>query len=403
MTKQKTILLIDVGTAFGGSLVVIARLAVSLDPTRYRPIIVSAMDRQTIEHHVPANIKFIQLKPGFTYVDRHHATKIFSRVTFKPVFKALVYALSLYEGLKNLPFIFRLIRIVQKERVDVFHVNNSLIALALALVLRIPCVYHFHGFANPHNKRKLSFFLKNHMTALLSISSSVTQSILETGYTKEKVFTVLNPISPQCNIVDEAEKIALRKKYHINDQDIVITIFGRLVGWKGQLEFLEAFRLVWLKEKNVKAMIVGDDGENFGGYPAVLRNFVNQNELNKSVIFTGYQMDVDTHYQISDIVVHASIEPEPFGLVITEAMQNQVAVVASCYGAGPELIKNGENGLIADPKNSEELSSAILKLVQNPEERLKIAASGYRYVTENLSCDAYASKVAEIYDSISET
>lgn len=401
MTKKKTILLIDVGTAFGGSLVVIARLAESLDPARYRPIIVSAMDKQTIEYHVPEKVKFIQLKPGFTYVDRHHATKVFSRVTYKPVFKLMVYGLSIYEGFRNLPFIFRLLRIVQREKVDVFHVNNSLIALAVALILRVPCIYHFHGFANPHNKRKLSFFLKNHMSALLSISGSVTKSILETGYTKEKVYTVLNPISPRCEAIPESKKNALREKYHIGGQNIVITIFGRLVDWKGQLEFLEAFKLVWLKEKRAKAMIVGDDGENFGGYPAVLRNFVEQNNLNDSVIFTGYQMDVNAHYQISDIVVHASIEPEPFGLVITEAMQNRVAVVASCYGAGPELIENGENGFIADPKNSEDLSSAILKLVQNPEERTRIATCGYQYVTENLSCESYAGKVAEIYESIS--
>ena len=73
-SRIKNILIVDEGIGFGGSLIVSARLAASLDKTKFNPIIVTAMDINIARDHVDEKIKLLSLSKNFTYVDRAKIT-----------------------------------------------------------------------------------------------------------------------------------------------------------------------------------------------------------------------------------------------------------------------------------------------------------------------------------------
>ena len=98
------------------------------------------------------------------------------------------------------------------------------------------------------------------------------------------------------------------------------------------------------------------------------------------MIFTGYISDVSAFFKIIDVCVHCSIEPEPFGLVITEAMSYGVPVIASDLGVPKEIITDGENGYIVDPSVTQKLAETIIKLLTDDELRMRMDRSGKHHV-----------------------
>lgn len=149
-------------------------------------------------------------------------------------------------------------------------------------------------------------------------------------------------------------------------------------------------------------MLWGGDGENFGSYTQTLHNFVVQQGLAQNVSFTGYVKNTNEHYQLCDIVVHASIEPEPFGLVIIEAMQNGAAVIVADTGAAPELVVQEKTGLIANPKDAQALADAILYLIANKKRREECATAARDYVAANMNPNCYAQQVSRVYRDLFE-
>jgi glycosyltransferase involved in cell wall biosynthesis len=153
-------------------------------------------------------------------------------------------------------------------------------------------------------------------------------------------------------------------------------------------------------DPNTVALIVGDASDLGENYETLLRNWVAENDLRDSVVFTGYCADVGPLYQVCDIVVHASIEPEPFGLVIVEAMSAGAAVIASKLGAGPEIIQAGVTGLTADPRSPDELANSIFKLLDDKELRRKVALAGKMHAREKYAPQRYAAAMDAVYQRV---
>lgn len=396
--KPETVVLVDQGVGFGGSLVVVARLAAALDPARYRPVIIGAMDPDVMQNHVPAGVRTYRVKPLVDYVFRAKATEFLQKNTNPFFFKTALYLFTIVEQFLNLWSIIRMMHVILKERASIVHVNNSTGAVIAAMATGRPIVHHLHGYYRTRH-RKAPFALR-FSAHLISISKSVTDVAIEHGCAPSRITTIHNPISPQHRWLSDTDRQALRSSYGFGNDDIVVVMIGRLVSWKGQLQFLQAMRMVWTNAPNARALIVGEDGENFGDYTQTVNQFANSGFPPGVVVFAGYQADVDAHYQISDIAVHASIKPEPFGLVITEAMQNALPVIGASSGAVPELIENGVNGYTADPMDTGAFADAILRLVVDAELRRRLGRNAMQITNERYKPAVYAARVSDIYDSV---
>jgi glycosyltransferase involved in cell wall biosynthesis len=102
---------------------------------------------------------------------------------------------------------------------------------------------------------------------------------------------------------------------------------------------------------------------------AELRQLVSEFDLTDRVGFTGFIRQPETALRALDIVVHASTSPEPFGLVIAEAMACGRAVVVSDAGGAAELVTPGTDALTHTPGDDRELAERIAALAADPQLR----------------------------------
>ena len=172
--------------------------------------------------------------------------------------------------------------------------------------------------------------------------------------------------------IDEDEK-KLLKKWGINKEKKIILLPGRLTSWKGQELFIEAINLVKIElgYEAFHAVILGSDqGRDL--FKKKLIRLVEQYRLNNQIKFIDKCKDMALAYQVSDIVVSASIKPEAFGRVAVEAQSMERLIIASNIGGSNETIINEKTGLLFEAGNANSLSQKIIRAITMDERSIKL-------------------------------
>jgi glycosyltransferase involved in cell wall biosynthesis len=180
----------------------------------------------------------------------------------------------------------------------------------------------------------------------------------------------LRPYDPALPAAD------VRRELGLPDEAFVAVHVGRLVPWKGQREFLEAARLVATQCPEAHFLVVGDVAFDGPAYRDALRRLVRRLGLEDRIVFTGWRRDMPVVLAAADVLVHSSVLPDPFGLVIVEAMAMERPVVASRLGGPGEIVRDGHEGVLVDPRYPEEIAEALLRLAADPALRTRLGRAG---------------------------
>ena len=149
-----------------------------------------------------------------------------------------------------------------------------------------------------------------------------------------------------------------------------------------------------------RAFIIGEATPRDVAYREELLNLSQELGITDRVVFTGFRAEVGELIQILQVVVHASIQPEPFGRVIVEAMAMKKPVVASMAGGPVEIIENGRNGLLVPPGDHVQLAAAITGLLADPLAAARIGEQGYRDAKSRFSAPAHAEAMKRLYQEV---
>jgi glycosyltransferase involved in cell wall biosynthesis len=114
------------------------------------------------------------------------------------------------------------------------------------------------------------------------------------------------------------------------------------------------------------------------------------------VDFAGHVDDVTAVLADLDVLVHCSVQPEPFGQVIVEAMASGVPVVASAAGGPLEIVTDDVDGLLTSPGDVGELAFALSRLDHDPALRRRLTQGGFRRAAA-FSPDHAADAVLDAY------
>jgi glycosyltransferase involved in cell wall biosynthesis len=126
----------------------------------------------------------------------------------------------------------------------------------------------------------------------------------------------------------------------------------------------------------VHLVIVGGDAYGFSSeYAASLPALIGELDLTDDVTLTGQVADAGPYIDQLDILVNAS-DPEPFGIVLLEAMARGVAVVAVDSGGPAEFVEDGHTGVLAPTGRPEALADALEPLLSSPSRREEIGRAG---------------------------
>lgn len=146
-------------------------------------------------------------------------------------------------------------------------------------------------------------------------------------------------------------------------------------------------------EPKVTFMFVGRFSDST--YEAETRSLVSRTGLDSNVIFAGQQDKVSSYFAAFDILAHPSpTRPEAFGLVLIEAMAHGKAVVAARNGGIPEVVVDGETGLLCEPNDEEEFAASLLRLIRDRSLRECMGKRGSERVRKCFSIDEIAEKMA---------
>ncbi len=300
--------------------------------------------------------------------------------------------------------ILRLVRLLRSLHADVLHTHTALAANALARVAGrlagVPVISHLHienHFRPSGLARALHTTLDNATARLaarvLAVSTSTRQALVAQGYPPRLVEVLHNGIDVEAE--GARRGTGLRAELGVPDDAVLAGEVARLCDVKGQRELIEAVALV----PGVHVAFVGDDLEQGGAYRALLERLARVRGVADRVHFLGYRADAGAIVDQLDLVALPSwIEGMP--IVVLEAMAHGKPVVATPVGGTPELIANGETGLLVPPRDPARLAEAIRLLVSNRELAQRLGAAGLDRVRREFSEAAMTARVLEVYDAV---
>ena len=238
----------------------------------------------------------------------------------------------------------------------------------------------FHGtynFSNLIKKFYNSIMLRSHLIIAGSnfIFSHINNNYSKYLSSKKKFLVIFRGINvdyfdPSTTLKFEENK--LLENWGINRDKKIILIPGRLTSWKGQTVFIEALNLVnkELGYQSFYAVILGSDqGRDI--YSKKIKRLAEQYRLSKQLKFIEHCENMPVAYQISDLIVSASIEPEAFGRVTVEAQSMEKPIIASDIGGSNETIINNKTGFLFESGSAQSLSNKIIEILNLDESTLK--------------------------------
>ena len=257
-------------------------------------------------------------------------------------------------------------------------------------ITRRKFVTTFHGTYNFNNEIKKWYNSVMVRSDLVIAGSNFIFSHIQENYSKyiksDKrylvIFRGINTDYFNPKKISEKDKNLLKKKWNIDETKKIILLPGRLTTWKGQEMFIEALNLLKKNSSDIefKAVILGNEqGRKI--YKKKLIRLVEQHRLVNEVIFIDHLELMPIAYEISNVVVSSSIEPEAFGRVSVEAQSMEKPILASDIGGSNETIINNKTGFLFEAGNTNSLSSKLSEILNLSEVTLNgIGAEGRKNV-----------------------
>ena len=193
-------------------------------------------------------------------------------------------------------------------------------------------------------------------------SQAVADAFVTAGGRASLVTVVPNGVAPPRVVCAPAARAALRQDLGLA-KGFLFGVFSRLAPWKGQHVALEALALL----PDTTCIIAGDALFGEDSYVRALQARAQRLGVASRVRFLGHREDVAMLMQAVDVVVHPSIDPEPFGLTLVEAMLAATPVIASRAGAAAEILDDGLVGTLVPPGDASALAAALAQCRDRPQ------------------------------------
>lgn len=182
---------------------------------------------------------------------------------------------------------------------------------------------------------------------------------------------------------------------------VTFGMLGRIAPWKGQDLFLRAFAAAF-PDGTERAVIVGAAMFGEQAYERELRALTERLGIAQRVELRGFREDVWPELSRMDVLVHASVVPEPFGAVVLEGMAAGLAVIAADEGGPASVIENGATGLLFASRKVDSLSAAMRSLREDPSRRARLGASA-RLAVADYHPDVLARRLEDVYERVLAT
>lgn len=398
MSPPVRVLYVDNTFTFGGAIESLALLVSAWKPDDVAPYVVTGQPLETA-HTMFSDVPVESWNLRLPWISPDPIVGDPTRPRSRALPRWLRVVRSAWWAVTNTaPMGVRIAKTGRRHRADLIHLNNLAEvqpdAILAAKLLGIPCVAHSR--AHPDSSLRSARLLTSLPDHHIAISRSVRDAILATGVAEDRVTVVPNAVDLvrfQPGAADER----LQRELEIPLGSSIVGHIGRIVPWKGQLEFLEAFARVASRDARAHALLLGDRSDGAEAYEQGVRRRAEEEDLRGRVTLLGFRRDVAEVMRLCRVIVHSSTSPEPFGRVIIEAMALGIPVVAANSGGPMEIIRHGESGYLVDPRDAEALAGTVQTLLSDSGLHARVSSRAIERVHAHYSPRAHATQIADVY------
>ena len=226
------------------------------------------------------------------------------------------------------------------------------------------------------------------VNVFVAISKEIEEGLLEDGILLQRIQNIPNFVDTK--IFSPAKKEKIKENLNICGKKCVI-YSGRLVARKGIEVLLLAWKDVLKIFPEARLIIIGE-----GPLERNLKNMADQLDVENTVGFIGRVDNIIDYLHATDIFVLPSFQ-EGLPNSLLEAMACRLPVVATRIGGVVDVVKDGENGILVNPGDSNDLTEGLLRLLKDDELAAYIALNAYKTIRNSYSIDSIATRYIELY------
>ncbi len=348
-----------------------------------KKILIIATSQLTIESFLLLHINNLKKKYDVTIL-----TKFSSKNFVIPKVKILNIdikrKIDILSDLKNLFYIFDFIRLNNFNLIFTITPKAGLLGIVGAYFNRTPSRIHiFTGqvWSNKNSLYKifLKFFDKiivKFSTDILCDSVSQKKFLISNSFTKNiKVIGNGSICGVDTNLFkpNKVQKLILRKKFKIKNNEIIFLYIGRINKDKGINNILKVSKLLTNSNYKCRFVFVGNYEDE---------NLKHEIKKNKRIIHFNHSKNINKFYQFADIYITSSYR-EGFGMTVAQAMASGLPVIGTNIYGLKDLLKNGKNSVTYDPDDFNKLYLECCKLIENKKLRKKFGLMGRKTIVKN--------------------
>jgi len=297
----------------------------------------------------------------------------------------------------------RLRLLISDENPDILHANSiraGLIALIGTCWTGTATVWHVRDNL-PMNVvgRMIRRIAAIQATGVITISYAIRDNFSKAERLRKKTFVVYNGIP--VDVLPTQPTDSMRDNLEVSSSGFVVGVVGQIALWKRQADAVQAFARFAQNYPDSELWIVGSPkfrSENTAYYES-LQAQSRQLGLQSRIRFLGFQPDVMRVMDAIDVLLVPS-ENEPFGRVIIEAMLAGKPVIGTRGGGIPEIIVDGETGILVNQGDLSGMSDALQEMFRSPHRRRALGDNGRKRCLVRFSIDRTCTEIEEVYRAL---
>lgn len=300
-------------------------------------------------------------------------------------------ALPMRRGL-DLPSVVGLCRVIGQHRIQVVHCHKGLartLALVAGLFVKIPVVILNRGVSFPLNPLNRLGYTTRRVTAIVAVSESIKRGLGAQGIDAAKIEVIYSGTDTE-RFHPHVDGGAIRRELGLTSDHFLITQVG-IRSWRGNDDVLDAMARLARRVPQARLLFVG------ARHPESVYERAWARGLDGPVYVWGYREDIPEILAASDVAVDASYAGVGLTGALREALAVETPVIGTDVEGIPELIQDGETGLLVPSRNPEALAQAILRVMENPVRAKEMARAGRKRVEALFSSGIKVERTEALY------